>query len=242
MSKRNRRDKSNAVTTMKPPVQPTAITTPPTTQGITTTPAPMRVLPATSDPSAKWRWLLFVVLILCLTAATIGFTLYTGNHESRDRKRKQVTVLPLWNPPLWKPTSDDDLFIDRFVRSRKDDVGTAQSMLAALPADNGPVNEDQFEARAAGLFLRDKNLTIVDVWKGEPDRDGKPRAAQGRYMLITRGRAQTPHMQVRDEKGNVSPTSLGLYNPVIVVEVSGGKDTPAGTRWIQPLRTEMNRQ
>jgi hypothetical protein len=107
-------------------------------------------------------------------------------------------------------------------------------MLAGVPGDDRPVGDEEFERRVAGLYLRAEGVRILDVWKGEPDEDGKPRPAAGRYMLLTKGHFITPKtIPVRDGNGNVSTPSYTLYNSTIVVEVKG--------ETIQPLRAESNR-
>lgn len=127
-----------------------------------------------------------------------------------------------WKIEPWKPASEDDKLIDRFVRlhnagDRTAGDRTADDLLAALPKKE-PTTDAESERRDAGAFLRRDNVRVLTVWRGEPDANGKPRPSPQRYTLVMKG-------------GGSVPSGYGLRDPVIVVEVKG--------TIIEPIRTEI---
>jgi hypothetical protein len=145
------------------------------------------------------------------------------------RQKKRDT----WKPDEWQPVTDEDKVIDRFVRLRKANDPDALKLLRPLPPEDQPINDADFESVAANYFLRSPQLRIIDVWKGEPGSDGKPRPAPGRYILVTKGSVSTPVLRIRNAGGGDSPSQMHMSHPDLVVEVKDGV--------IRPLRTEMHR-
>ena len=159
-----------------------------------------------------------------------------GDPLMRALRKGQAKQKPQekWKIEAWVPVSEQDKILDGFIILHEKNDPAASALLPELPAGDGPVSEAEYERRAANDFLRKKNVRIIDVWRGEPGPDGKPRPSAGRYTLVTRGSGATPSLRVRDSAGRVSPTSYSLRDPVVVVEVKG--------KTIQPLRTEINKR
>jgi hypothetical protein len=128
-----------------------------------------------------------------------------------------------WKPEKWQPVTPEDFVIDRFVELHKKGDPAALKLLAPLAAEDAVAADDaEFERRATDHFLRDGGLTIVAIWKGDPDADGRPRPAPGRYTLVTRGSSGSVKVPVRTADGGSLPQRLQLTHPDLVVEVKGG--------------------
>lgn len=214
MSKRKRHDRS-AITATKP---------------LLTASGPA---PSETPPGGATRWAIFSVAVLVLLAgwgAFVAHSMSVWPFESSESPRPAKE--PVWKAPAWQAKTDDDRLIDRYMQLRSTNDPAASALLAE-PTGQEPLDEAGFERRAAGHFLRDGTVKIVEAWKGEPGKDGKPLAAARRYTFVTQGQAAMPHVNVRDETGRVSPTALSMVNPDIIVEVKDGK--------IHPLRTEMHK-
>ena len=63
----------------------------------------------------------------------------------------------------------------------------------------------------------------MEALPGEPDGNGKQRAAKGRYTILTKGPVSSPHLVVRDDKGVAKRGQLLMLDPDLVVEVRNGK-------------------
>jgi hypothetical protein len=128
-----------------------------------------------------------------------------------------------WKPEKWQPVTPDDAVIDRFVALHRKGDPAAQKLLAPLvAADEVAADDAAFERRATDQFLRDPGLHIVDVWKGDPDADGRPRPVAGRYILVTKGSSASVMVPMRTRSGGSLPQRLQLTHPDLVVEVKGG--------------------
>lgn len=212
MSKRKRRDRPHAITTVPPRAD----------------------APAGRADRTRWMILGGIALVVVVgVALLLAHGAGVWPFDEGPPGPGWVLGGDPWKADAWDPATEEDRVLDRFVEMHQKGDPDRAALLAEMPGGDGPISEDEFERRAAGHFLRDRDLKIVEVWKGEPGDDGKPRAAAGRYTLITKGSARTPHLTVRDAKGNESPTALSMFNPDIVVEVAGGK--------VRPVRTEAHR-
>jgi hypothetical protein len=171
----------------------------------------------------------------------------SGDRQRQPQEGKQLTVDELWRkvlsgklgkrdnwkPEPWKPVKPDDQTIDRFVKLHQKGDPAAHKMLAALPAGDRALSEAEAERVATDHFLRHSSLRIVDIWKGDPGPDGKPRPAPGRYILVTEGTVSSPVLRVKDASGRESPSQINLSNPDLVVEVA--RDG------IRGIRSEMHK-
>jgi hypothetical protein len=177
-----------------------------------------------------------MLLLTALAAAWMAYANY--NHtwpfaaQSGPQKKKRAAEKP-WQPEPWQPVTAEDGLIDRFVRLRKAGDPAALALLRPLPAEDQPIDDADFDARATDHFLRSDKLEIIDIWKGDPGSDGKPRPSPGRYILVTRGTVATPLIRVRNATGGDSPSQLNMVNPDLVVEVKDGV--------IRGLRAELHK-
>jgi hypothetical protein len=127
--------------------------------------------------------------------------------------------------PVWKPSSEADRVVDRFVRLRQANSPDALLLLGLgkdLAVPGRVLTVAEAEALSAEFFLRSGSLRILDVCSGEPDGDGGQVERPGRYTLITRGAASTPYYRVAAD-GSAKREQSHISNPDIIVEVRGGK-------------------
>jgi len=222
MSKRKRR-KASTITTALTPASSTWITTKPASSAGITSSVPVGPAALTSS-GLGGRLALFALAVMALMAAWMSYASSAGawpfNSEREPRKKEQSAKA--WQAPAWKPESTDDKLIDRFVRLRKAKDAEALKLLSPLPPVEKPIAESEFEPCAADHFLRSDKLKIVEIWKGEPGKDGKPVPARGRYTLVTKGSASTPPLLEKNANGGASPSQMHINNPKLVVEVKGG--------------------
>lgn len=237
MSKRNKKKhgKSKGIATKS---SAHAITTDHSRAGITSMPATLAA--ASRDPGATRRWILFTLAVLLVVGGWGGYAAYQARvwpfHEREEviqgkllEEKKPKTMEQIleeiknrprqepWKIEAWKPASEDDKLIDRFMTLHNRQDKKAADLLAPLPAKE-PANEAESEQKDAGAFLRMSKVRILKVWRGEPDpkAEGKPRPAAGKYVLVTKG-------------GGKLPSGYMVTDPFVVVEVKGQS--------IQPLRT-----
>ena len=234
MSKRNHA-RTDQVTTSPPP--PAAVTRALPTTAVTATPAAPR--PGVARPASSGlagRLALFALSVLALTAAWLAWASYSGTwpFASASGPIRKKRAVERWQAPQWQPMTAEDQLIDRFVRLRQARDPAALKHLAALTAEDQPIDDAEFEPWAAGFFLRSDKLQILEIWKGEPDKDGKPSPHPRRYILVTKGSVSTPLLRIRNPGGGDSPSQLNMHNPDLVVEVRED-----GV--IRGLRTEMHR-
>jgi hypothetical protein len=184
------------------------------------------------------RWILFGVASLAAVAVWAGY-------EARQRRiwpfheREEVikgTLLPQRKIEPWKPASEDDKVIDRFVTLLPDKKADAHAMLTDPPPDFPRTTEDMAR-RKADLALRDKNLRILTVFRGEPGPDGNPKPAPRRYTLVTKGFVEYPRQEVKMKDAKVKVETGGVLDPDVVVEVQG-----ISKPRIRPIRAEPAKQ
>src|SRR5262249_56778003 len=94
-------------------------------------------------------------------------------------------------PREWKPATEDDRLVDRFVRLRGADDPAAWELLGPAPPDpDTPVPAEDVPRAQTDFFLRDKGLRVEVICRGEPNDDGSALTpAPSRYTLFTRGSA-----------------------------------------------------
>lgn len=211
------------------------------------------------DPGRRVRWVIFSLLstVVVAVAFVVVFSDRPFSEWFEREKPLKGTRLPVtpqktmeevleemrkmppqkkWEIDPWRPSSEDDKFIDRFVKLREKKDATANDLLAPAGTEAGPVSEDEAARRAAGAYLRDKGVSVIDVWRGDLDRAYKPTPVPRRYVLVTKGGAGLPPIGVRLRNGQVEQRNGGMAsNQVVVVEF-----VPGPTPKIRPLRHEPN--
>lgn len=127
--------------------------------------------------------------------------------------------------PDRKPADPVDGVLDRFRTQINASDRKALDLLGPEPVfDTRPVSEQEADARTADFYLRQPDLKIVGIRRGDPKVREKKGMAGNRYTLVTRVQGSTPPLSVRNDKGVVeSPSRLFMINPDLVVEVKDGK-------------------
>jgi hypothetical protein len=126
-------------------------------------------------------------------------------------------------PEEWRPRTEADGVVDRFVQLRNAGDGAALNLLGREPVvPKEPVAAGEAEQLQTDFLLRAEGLRIVRILRGEPDGKGGLKSTPGRYTLLTKGGGNVPEIGVHTPHG-VERSPRGGFNFDLIVTVRNGK-------------------